>query len=102
MYSQESEIQGKETCQEKQYTAQLHETKLTFRNVFLGFFHLRRVPRKLADRYITFCQSPGLSLNRSRAAIKKAPRSRAPSPFTAHAIGGELALPYEDTQKNYY
>jgi hypothetical protein len=34
--------------------------------------------------------------------IKKAPRSRAPSPFTAHAIGGELALLYEDTQKNDY
>jgi hypothetical protein len=71
MFSQESEIQGKETCQEKQYAAQLHETKLTFRNVFLGLFHLRRVPRMLADRYNTFCQSPGSSLNRLRCHNKK-------------------------------
>jgi hypothetical protein len=70
---------------------------------FLGDLHVCSILRSMADLYITFASYPGAVDETSCVqTIKKAPRSRAPSPFTAHAIGGELALLYEDTQEHNY
>ena len=63
-------------------------------------FHSRDVSTlrpQISIKWRRSCKSANLT-----DAIKKAPRSRAPSPFTAHAIGGELALLYEDTQQEHY